>query len=264
MKTVAVLLSGGGARGALQLAAVERLAPIATAWAGTSVGAINACAAASGRVRELVDFWGQIDGASDFQRSQIDVWGGLTSLAPLEREMRRRQALQPRAPTWVGVYDYQRAEHRLLRLRGSEDQVWAAVRCSASIPIQHEPAAIGEDWLGDGGIDQPLPPVPPGRYDEVHAVFCAPDLPLRRLDPRRVNGPLEQAARAIDHLVARSVALCHARLRRYKRKNPGTRVYVYEPVSWDETGPTFAADRTTIRDRIEHGRWMANNPVEVL
>lgn len=260
---VAVVLSGGGARGALQVAAVERLAARATTWAGTSVGAINACAAASGRVRELRAFWDSIDGAGDFQGRQLDPWNGLASLRPLERVMREVGALAPRVPTWVGVFDYARSVARLERLHGDADAVWEAVRCSASIPLQHEPASLRGEWLGDGGIDAPLPPVPPGRFDEIHAVFCAPHLPLPELAADEVNGPLEQAARALDHVVSRSVARCHAELERYKREHPSTRVFVYEPESWADVGPTFDASRARIQARLRHGAWMAASPVEL-
>lgn len=265
---VCVLLSGGGARGALQVAALERLAPRATAYAGTSVGAVHACAAASGRVEHVRAFWLDVDRVGVFMRRQLDVWNGLYSLEPLRRWMVELDALAPRDPLWVGTYDYARAEHRLLRVSGTTTwtpaAVWAAICCSASIPFQHEPARhITGEWLGDGGIDQPLPPVPPGEYDEVHAVFCVPRGPLPRLRPEDVSGPVEQFARALDHFVARAVARCHAGLRRYKRAHPNTRVLVYEPVSWAEVGATFDASEDRIRARLDHGRWMADHPVEI-
>jgi hypothetical protein len=264
--SVCVLLSGGGARGALQLAAVEHLAPRATAWAGTSVGAVNACAAASGRVRELGAFWAAVEAAGDFQRRQWDPWRGMYSLRALRRAMEAAEALAPLAPVHVGVFDFAAGVHRLHELGPGDhpDLVWDWVCCSASIPLVHEPAPpIEGRWYGDGGLDAPLPPVPPGEWDEVHAVLCTPTAPLLRLPAGRCDGPIEQFMRGLEHAVWRSTERCLTQLERWAEDHPQTRVTVYRPQSWAVVGDTFAADRDTIQRRIEHGAWMVENAQEL-
>lgn len=264
MGGVVVLLAGGGARGALQVPVVEQLAPRATAWAGTSVGAVNACAAASRRVHRIRPLWERVDGAASFQRRNPDVWDGLYQLAPLRRLMTREQMLVPVDPLWVGVFDYGRGTHELVPVDGSPERVWACVQASSSQPVLHEAVELDGRWTGDGGIVAPLPPAPAGEWDELHAVFCVPTRrPPPPLEQAHVSSALEQAARAVDLLVHRSIVLCRRRLVRYARAHPHTRVTLYEPASWSVVGPTFDAHRDTIRRRLEHGEWMAAHPVEV-
>lgn len=264
--SVLVLLSGGGARGALEVPLVERLAPRATAWAGTSVGAIHAAAAASGKADVIRGVWESVEGIQDFMSRQLDAWNGLYSLNPILRKMDELDALAPVQPLWLGTYDYASARHRLVEAspRWTRDQVAAMVKCSASIPLTHEPACdLQGRPCGDGGIDAPLPPIPAGKWSEIHAVLCVPSeaLPLLELD--RVNGPLEQASRALDHMVSASVQRCVANLRKYKRQYPDTTIVLYQPYGWAHVGPTWQADRATIRARLGHGEWMADHGVEL-
>lgn len=264
MSGVLVVLAGGGARGALQVALVERLAHRATAWAGTSVGALNACAAASHRVDRIRPLWEGVDGAGTFQRRNLDVWDGLHHLAPLRRLMTRERMLVPLDPLWVGVFDYGRGEHELVRVDGSPDRVWACVQASSSQPVIHEAVELDGRWAGDGGVVAPLPPVPPGAWDEVHAVFCVPTtVAPPALEQDQVSSALEQAGRAVDVLVHRSIEGCRRALFDYARAHPHTRVRLYEPASWSVVGPTFDARPDTIRRRLEHGARMAAHPVEV-
>lgn len=258
------LLAGGGARGALQVGVIEGLAGRASAWCGTSVGAINGCAAAARRVERIRPLWESVEGPSTFQRRNFDVWDGLYQLSPLRRIMQREDMLSPVDPLWVGTFDYGRGQHELVRVDGSAERVWACVEASSSQPMIHEAVQLDGRWVGDGGVVAPLPPVPPGEWSEVHAVLCVPSgtrPPV--VEQHTVSSALEQVARAVDVLVHRSVRLCRRALERYARAHPETRVYLYEPASWAVVGPTFDSDRATIRRRLEHGDVMAQNPVEL-
>jgi predicted acylesterase/phospholipase RssA len=258
------LLAGGGARGALQVGVIERVAERATAWCGTSVGAVNGSAAAARRAERVRELWESVEGVGAFQARNLDVWDGLYHLGPLRRLMQREGMLAVVDPLWVGVFDYGHGTHELVRVDGSADRVWACVQASSSQPVIHEAVELDGRWVGDGGILAPMPPVPPGDWNEVHAVFCVPigGAPPP-VEQTTVSSALEQAARAIDVLVHRSIALCVDELERYARAHPATRVFVYSPASWAVVGPTFDADRATIRRRLEHGEVMAQNPVEL-
>lgn len=258
------LLAGGGARGALQVGVIERLAGRASAWCGTSIGAINGCAAAARRTQRIRPLWEAVDGAGTFQARNLDVWDGLYHLRPLRRIMDREGMLAVVDPLWVGVFDYGRGRDELVRVDGTADRVWACVQASSSQPVIHEAVELDGRWAGDGGILAPMPPVPRGDWTEIHAVFCVPvEGPPPAVEQDAVTTALEQAARAVDVLVHRSIALCRRRLERYARSHPATRVFVYAPASWAVVGPTFDADRVTIRRRLEHGDIMAQNPVEL-
>jgi predicted acylesterase/phospholipase RssA len=247
------------------VATLEQLAPYATAWAGTSIGAVHAAAGASrvvGRVRAM---WESVTGVGTFQSPNLpDIWNGVYKLGPLRKMMERTAALHPVDPMWVGCWDYGRGTHELVSVHGDEERVWRCVQASASQPGIHEAVELDGRWVGDGGIWGPLPPVPPGQWDEVHAVFCVPTAAaLPWLEQDSVSSALEQADRALDFFVQARVVQCRKRLQKYRERNPQTRVFVYEPASWSVVGPTFDARPAAIRRRLKHGEWMASRPVEL-
>ena len=267
MSRAAVLLSGGGARGALQMAAIEHLARQGNVarWCGSSIGAVNGLAAACQRVSDLRRTWQRIDSASDFMRANPDFWQGLYSLRPLRRMINKGEFFGPRQDLWVGVFDYATARHKMVHVNplSAEDQI-DAVLCSAAIPGIHEGEEFQGAALGDGGVAKVLPGLPDWRdFDEIHAVFCQPRQKLKKLRQKDVSSASERVSRAMDYIAHRTVVADHARLRLYKRKKPELRIFVYEPESWHIVGPTFDAARDTITRRLEHGQWMVEHRTEL-
>ena len=264
MKT-ALLLSGGGARGALQVAAIEAVADRVHTVCGTSVGAINGAAVAARKPGVLREFWDGIDGVSKFMRVEPDLWNGIYGLGPLHRLLEDAGVLRPVLPFFVGCFDFATARHRLVEVEGDPDQVWACIQASASIPLQHEAVKLGGRWTGDGGVASPLPPLRDWEtFDEVHAVFCTPTSPgLPEVSQDVCNRGLEQAERALDFLIHRSVIRCAARLLEWKRRRPSMRIVVYEPTSWEHVGKSFDAHEQTIRRRLAHGAEMVRTAREL-
>lgn len=257
MKT-ALLLSGGGARGALQVAAIEAVGARADTVCGTSVGAINGAAVAAKRIGQIRRFWEDIDGLRSFMRINLDVWDGAYHLKPLRRLLEEANVLRPILPFFVGCFDFGTGRHRLIEVKGDPDHVWDCIQASASIPMQHEAVKLRGRWMGDGGVLSPLPPLLDWEtYDEVHAVFCTPTDPrLPEIGQEKCNSAIEQAERALEVVVHRSVVRCAERLREWKRRRPSMRIVVYEPAGWEHVGKSFDADEETIRRRLAHGAEM--------
>jgi predicted acylesterase/phospholipase RssA len=263
----AVVLSGGAARGALQISAIE-LNNDADVWIGTSVGAVNGCAAASSRTSILRSMWHRVNGIGDFTNLNIDMWRGIFTLKPLKKLMEENRALSPRLPFYVGMFDYALARHELVCVSDFADdsaKVWSAVQASASQPFQHEAVQFNGRWMGDGGIVATLPPLPANeQFDEVHAVFCTPTkMPLRPVEPGKFASAIEQAVRSIEYMISQSTYASFRRLCAWRDANPGTRVFVYEPEDWDVVGSPFDASRATIAARLDYGDVMVKNRREL-
>lgn len=258
-----LILSGGAARGALQVAVTERVGQTASVVVGTSVGAINGAAVSARRIPRIRPLWEHCTGAGYFQNLNPEIWNGLHNLNPLHKLMKDEQMLFPVLPFYVGLFDPAACKPLLVQVKGSEEHVWEAVRASASIPAFHEAVQFDGRYMNDGGVHAPLPPVPDGDFDEIHAVFCTPDEPIPVVGQKQVSSALEQTFRAVDFIVQKSIRHCLGRLKRYKKYHPSTKILVYRPSSWAIVGDSFDAEPDTIHRRLNHGDYMADHPVEL-
>lgn len=269
--SVLVLLSGGAARGAVQVAPIEHIAANReiAAVAGTSVGAINGAGVASLRFANIRRTWMQIDGTNDFQKLNFpDVWNGFYHLHPrLDDMLLEAGVLDFKIPFHVGVVDPARDRHVLLNLNGLQPRdAIDGIACSSQMPMTHVPTKFQGYVFTDGGVLNPLPTYP--RYakigvQEIHAVFCVPNKRLPEVPQSKVDKAIPQAFRTLDIQSRDRIAKCHRRLKEWKRKHPEIRIFVYEPESWDAIGDAFDASPETIRSRLAHGVSMVRNRVEL-
>lgn len=243
-RDIALVLGGGGFRGAVQVATIQALHERVAHYDGTSVGALNASMAAARRVDRLTQIWQSIDGIGSFMSSQLDAWAGRYSLRPTRKWLRREGALEPHESVSVGLYDYADGEHRSVPLNDLvPEEREDAIIASSSIPFIHERAAFRGRECGDGGIYAPVSPLTPSlarSFAEVHVVLChpPPTVELPRLPQDAVNGPVERIMRSFDQSYRHTVRAAWARLRRLAKHVP---TYVYAPKDWDEIGPAFEA-----------------------
>src|SRR5437762_13933510 len=101
-RTLGLVLSGGGARGAFQVGVYERLLEDArfadgpTVLSGTSAGGINAALIAAGKSpREMLQFWKEIADDPPVFVSPAFVDGALRSLLRLSAEEMLRWLVSP-------------------------------------------------------------------------------------------------------------------------------------------------------------------------
>ncbi len=265
-----LVFSGGGARGALHVASAEKVhreTEVAGA-VGISIGASHALAAASGQIPRMRPMWEDIDRQSDFMElTPLTPGDGLHSLRPL-REMLTEEDWGPvKLPLWVGVFDYQKAEPRLVDCRDLERRrVINWVLASSQIPVVHDAQAIGAKFWGDGGIHSPVP-IPKGfwtQFDELHVIISTPLMRLDHVEPEDVDGAWEQGMRMLDYMVHRSVLESVRQLKLMARRRRDIPIYLYAPKNWRVVGPTFDRRAQHLREqiarRLEHGELMARTP----
>ncbi len=227
----ALVLSGGGARGAFEAGAAEYLIEQGKDFdvlAGVSVGALNAAMLAMGRgpeglrqqARALTALWLGIRGNDDFYRDGL--WRKVLAL------FRRTGVFDP-APTRAQVeacvdpaaLEASGREFRIgaVRLESGNYEVatqrtpgirnW--ILASASMPVAFPPVTIGRDGAMDGGIRNitPLQDALQGLLDAGGGNAADPDevwvvlaSPLTLPPPqKRIRNVIDVGARALEILI---------------------------------------------------------------
>ena len=157
----ALVLSGGGAKGAFQLGALQVLDEAGFTYgcvAGVSVGALNGTMIASGQLRRLTEIWRTVE-REDVYRGRwpwvlFAVLGGRRGLydnTPLLELIRRE--VDPDAidiPLEVGVVKLESGEY--IPIRPSSPRFEKLVFASTSIPVIWPPVTIGGESFVDGGL----------------------------------------------------------------------------------------------------------------
>lgn len=209
---IAVVLSGGGAKGAFQagvLCALHDEGIHPELVVGTSVGALNAAGLSHLGLLGMVSTWRGIKGIKDVFR---DRWwklpfngSGRYSMAPLRKTVERisAQPRHPGGPEAVACYvDLKTtAVHHVSNATATPAEFATAVLASASIPFYMEPV---DGYLVDGGVRE----VAPVRYalermgwqGHLIVITCQPLDKDRAADPFDESWPraLSMGLRALD------------------------------------------------------------------
>jgi predicted patatin/cPLA2 family phospholipase len=235
------VMSGGGARGSLQVGMLEVLSRRADIFfdiiTGVSVGALNGSLLSQGsNLREQQGKVKQLDGLYSKIRSPRDIYvkrgiakyldlglagdvagalgkNSLYDTAPLKSLIYKHVQLRPLAISGVafrvGVASLLSGEYRAVPQ--SDPQVRDYILASASIPMIFNPIQIGADIYVDGGVRNVTPlsdaiHALKGRYkdgDEVNMyVLLTTPLAVDEMKPEQVSGFPEVMIRAIDLMVA--------------------------------------------------------------
>ena len=224
----ALVMSGGGARGAFEAAAAKYLIDQGADFdviAGVSVGALNAALLAQGKGPEglkwqaqaLVDLWLNITGESDFFRGgllrkirALMDRTGMYDLEPTRRKIAERvnpDALRQSGRQFrIGAVDIE-SGHYVVAGQGTEN-IHAWILASASMPVAFPAVHIGGRQYVDGGIRNQTPlreafhalidagggnPEDP---DELYVVMASP-LTLPPLE-RPVRNAIDVALRTLE------------------------------------------------------------------
>jgi NTE family protein len=167
---LAVVLSGGGAKGAFQVGVldelIERRGVSVDVFAGVSTGAIQALGGAQGDIPGLVEAWLSLRGNRDVYRSRGGVVGGLLGndslydASPIRARIRmfadeaKLRATGKRL--LLGVVSLTTGRFRTVTENADRIADW--VYASAAVPVFFRPLvdSSGEQWV-DGGVRDVTP-----------------------------------------------------------------------------------------------------------
>lgn len=211
MAGVALVLSGGGAKGAFQFAAEKYSREVkGYKWsviAGVSVGALNGTLLAMEKYERLDELWKNIT-REDVMTGELNFWAilkmffGAKSIYgndPLWKLI--QEEVEPervKSDLRIGAVSLQTGEYR--RFKPEDPGFKKAVLASTAIPIVWAPIDVLPDCpsMVDGGVRNvsPLGDVLDTEPDEVVIINCGPRKPPPRVDPMR--NVLEIGKRALD------------------------------------------------------------------
>lgn len=217
----ALVLSGGGARGAFQLGALEVLAEHGLRYdrvAGTSVGALNGAMVAAGRLDELGQLWRTITAADVYRRRSVPalvfhgllyVLGlrrtgplGLYSNAPLRALIERHLGGIERfeAPFTAGRVSLRTGTYESEVHTGTAALV-DEILASTAIPVTWPPVPIGGVPFVDGGVREITPISDVVDHDPDRVVIILTERRARAWENRHPAHLLEVAQQVVPVLV---------------------------------------------------------------
>jgi NTE family protein len=204
-KKTALVLSGGGAKGAFQVAAEKHLREkLGYNWdiiAGVSVGALNGVLLAMQRYQRLEEIWMTISNEQVYT-GKINRWS-LLKLFISKMLGRKSRSIVDNGPLWkmlnqevdlqkvkvklkIGTVSLETGEY-YRDLPDDPDEFKRAILASTAIPIIWEPVEVSPQYrsMVDGGIRNmsPLGDVLDYDPDEVIIINCTPLEPVKMEKP---------------------------------------------------------------------------------
>jgi NTE family protein len=210
-KKVALVLSGGGAKGAFQFMA-EKYAREEKGYhwdliAGVSVGALNGTMLAMQKYQELEETWRNI--------SNDKVYTGKLNFWSILKIAFGAQSVYGNDPLWellqselepekisvdlrVGTVSLQTGEY--VQFRPSDPHFEKAVLASTAIPVAWSPVQVSNEYpdMVDGGVRNisPLGDILDAEPDEVVIINCSPEKPPKLDKP--LGNALDIGIHALD------------------------------------------------------------------
>lgn len=247
-KKIAVVLSGGGARGALQVGALKYLTKEQDkiqAYYGTSIGALNALGMATVGIDKLEELWLGVKKKSDILSFNWHTLGplfgdGIYNSKPLRKKIDeyvkqgyRSKAVVCKVNLKTGTVEYGRNPDKKTRgaeNRRTDDREFAdSVQASAATPIFLSPI---NKTMTDGGIRE-MAPLAQAIRDGASRIIVILTAPWDRV-PKDWKKPLlfpfsKLVLRVIDiiqhEITVNDIKLCTERNNNPKRKKIALRVY---------------------------------------
>ena len=167
---LAIVLSGGGAKGAFQVGALDALihkyGARPSIVVGTSTGAIQALGVAQNDVAGLMEVWSGIKGNSDIYTERAGIVSGLLGedalygTAPLKRLLKKFYDPAKLAASGIqlrlGVVSLQSGEFRTIDQSVADLHNWVYASCA--MPVYFDPLRTSDkqQWV-DGGVRDVTP-----------------------------------------------------------------------------------------------------------
>ena len=200
----ALVLSGGGGRGAFQVGVLEHLESIG--WkpdiiVGTSIGSMNAAVYAVGGIKQLQQMWDAIRTRDMHRFLRVKPWKSLFDRAPWKRTLEKYVPEDQLAQITMSIYMvatdittghptvYTNGE-KPDRNKGLYVRVPALkhehLLASSSIPYVYAPIGIADNQHWDGAVmyNSPLRPAIDAEAEEILMVLLSPYHKLEENDPR--------------------------------------------------------------------------------
>ncbi len=200
----ALVLSGGGGRGAFQVGVFEHLESIG--WkpdiiVGTSIGSMNAAVYAVGGIEQLQRMWDSIHTSDMHRFVRWQPWKSLFDRAPWKRTLEKYapedQLAQVRMPIYMVATDITTGHPTVYTNGEKPDQnkgLYVKVPAlkhehllaSSSIPLVYAPIGIEDNQHWDGAVmyNSPLRPAIDADAHEILMVLLSPYHKLEENDPR--------------------------------------------------------------------------------
>lgn len=188
-RNVALVLSGGGARGFAHIGAIKVLENhgyTITSVAGTSMGALVGGIYASGRISEFEEWVSSLDvmeilKLTDISLSSKGFVKGTRVIDKLKEIVHDRDIEDLPIPYCAIATDLIRGRERIF----SSGSLLNAIRASISIPTFFQPFSLGGDYYVDGGLVNPIPinRVKRSDGDVLAVVNVNADIPPVRIEP---------------------------------------------------------------------------------
>lgn len=174
----ALVLSGGGSKGAYQVGALKALTEAGRTWTsihGISVGALNGAWYAmhkpeeqAGAIHGLLDIWNNVKTSNDIYKPWApfylnyiaSLWkGSLNSGEPLRKIVAKfwdlEKARQTGVKLTVGCCSLTSGQYKSFDL--SNDHIMEYILASSHLPVVFEPLLIEGEMYVDGGIRHQIP-----------------------------------------------------------------------------------------------------------
>ena len=188
-KKVALVLSGGGARGIAHIGVIEELEKRGfeiTSIAGTSMGSLIGGAYAAGRMNELKDWIVTLDKAKVF--SLVDFTLSKQGLIKADKALKKMKEYVPDMPIEELPIPYAAVAVDLLNNQEvvfREGSLYRAIRASIAIPGVITPVKEDKRLLVDGGVLNNIPLAHVNRTDGdlMVAVYVNADIPYEYPQP---------------------------------------------------------------------------------
>ena len=165
-KEFAMVLSGGGAKGAYQVGAFKAIQEAGleiTAVSGSSVGGINALAWSLWSFEKTEALWESFGFSDFFSLDETVLPDGLSNRDALERILEREiEEYLPyfKVPTYVTIATDDPQPH-YMKLNGrTKDEIITLLLATSAIPIVFPQVQIESTLYQDGGVADNLPVVP--------------------------------------------------------------------------------------------------------
>jgi NTE family protein len=202
----ALVLSGGGGRGAFQVGVIEHLESIG--WkpdiiAGTSIGSMNAAAYAIGGLKRLEEMWSNIRTRHMHRFLRWRPWRSLFDRAPWQKTLKKYvpedELAKVTMPLYMVATDisighpavYTNGE-KPTRNKGLYQKVPALTHAhllaSSSIPYVYAPVRVDENEHWDGAVmyNSPLRPAIDAEADEILMVLLSPYYQIEENNPQPI------------------------------------------------------------------------------
>lgn len=200
----ALVLSGGGGRGAFQVGVLEHLESIG--WkpdviVGTSIGSLNAAVYAVGGIKRLQTMWESLRTQDMHRFLRLKPWNSLFDRVPWKRTLEKYapedQLAHIKMPVYMVATDITTG-HPAVYTNGEKPNrnkgLYVRVPslkhehllASSSIPYVYAPVGIEDSQHWDGAVmyNSPLRPAIDAEADEILMVLLSPYHKLEESDPR--------------------------------------------------------------------------------